>query len=239
MEGQLLAHGGEFPFTPVPCLVTTAPPFGFCPSHPFPTPQPTLHYFYNDINNHGLLHSGQYRMQRSKFFPLFLMFPCADADKFSQSWEKTFCLENIFFPKKKSLSTITSVFPHKKAHKTKSFISLYQKFVIVSTKASHTQRKDVRMTHLLWKMELHIQYAPVKLRPHIYVPKEPGGFHAQEAAGFYQEEGESYYQVLGRGAVHTTSPFPGQNHRNKELVQPRYTCGLILCGAHYIFKCHR
>ncbi len=23
------------------------------------------------------------------------------------------------------------------------------------------------MTHLLWKMELHIKYAPVKLRPHI------------------------------------------------------------------------
>jgi hypothetical protein len=44
MEGQLLAHSDEFPSTLVPCLVTTAQPFGFFPFHPFPTPQPTLHY---------------------------------------------------------------------------------------------------------------------------------------------------------------------------------------------------
>jgi hypothetical protein len=38
LEGQFLAHGGEFPSTLVPCLVGTAPPFDSCPFHPFPTP---------------------------------------------------------------------------------------------------------------------------------------------------------------------------------------------------------
>ncbi len=37
LEGQSLAHGGKFPSAPVPCLVATAPPFSFCPFHPFPT----------------------------------------------------------------------------------------------------------------------------------------------------------------------------------------------------------
>jgi hypothetical protein len=45
LEGQFLACGDESPSTLVSCLVTTAPPFGFCPFHPFPTPQPTLHYW--------------------------------------------------------------------------------------------------------------------------------------------------------------------------------------------------
>ncbi len=61
MEGQFLAHGGEFPSSLVPFLVTTAPPFDSCPFHPFPTPQPTLHYLqqHDNINNHGLLCLGQ------------------------------------------------------------------------------------------------------------------------------------------------------------------------------------
>ncbi len=37
LEGQCLAHGGESPSTPVPCLLATTPPFDsypFTPSHP-------------------------------------------------------------------------------------------------------------------------------------------------------------------------------------------------------------
>ncbi len=41
------------------------------------------------------------------------------------------------------------------------------------------------------------EYRPVKLRPHVYVPKEPGELHAQEAKGCHQEGGETH-QVLAR-----------------------------------------
>jgi hypothetical protein len=44
LEGQLLARGDEFPSTLFPSLVTTAPPLGFYPFHPFLIPQFTLHY---------------------------------------------------------------------------------------------------------------------------------------------------------------------------------------------------
>ncbi len=43
LDGQLSARGDKFPSSLVPCLVTTAPPFGF---HPFLTPQFTLHYLH-------------------------------------------------------------------------------------------------------------------------------------------------------------------------------------------------
>ncbi len=38
----------------------------------------------------------------------------------------------------------------------------------------------------------------MKLRPHVYVPDEPGEFHAEEAAGCHHKGGESH-QVLARG----------------------------------------
>ncbi len=44
LGGLALTRCDEFPSTPVPCLVTTVPPFSFHPFHLFSTPQPTLHY---------------------------------------------------------------------------------------------------------------------------------------------------------------------------------------------------
>jgi hypothetical protein len=52
--------------------------------------------------------------------------------------------------------------------------------VNISPKASHTHRRNLRMLQLLWKMQLQIQYTPVELRPHEYVPEEPAKFHAQD-----------------------------------------------------------
>jgi hypothetical protein len=50
-------------------------------------------------------------------------------------------------------------------------------------------------------MQLQIQYTPVKLRPHVCVPEEPGEFHAQKAAECHHEGGEPH-PVLARGAGH-------------------------------------
>ncbi len=60
-EGQLLARGDEFPSTLVPSLVTTFPPLGFNPFHPFFILQFTLQYLLvqSDIKNHSLFHLGQ------------------------------------------------------------------------------------------------------------------------------------------------------------------------------------
>ncbi len=58
---------------------------------------------------------------------------------------------------------------------------------------------------------------PVKLRPQVYLPEEPGEFQAQEAAGGHQEGGESR-EALARGAVRILGPFQGQNFINKEKV---------------------
>ncbi len=59
-------------------------------------------------------------------------------------------------------------------------------------------------------MQLQIQYTPVKLRPHVYVLKKPGKFHAQEAAECHQEGGEPH-QTLARGAVHIIGHFRDRN----------------------------
>ncbi len=61
----------------------------------------------------------------------------------------------------------------------------------------HTQ-KNLRTLGLLLKVQLQIEYIPVELRPHVYVPEEPAECHAQEAAGCYQDGGESW-QLLARG----------------------------------------
>ncbi len=66
-------------------------------------------------------------------------------------------------------------------------------------------------------MQSQIQYVGVELRQRITVPEELCGVHDQEAAGCFQEGGESH-QVLARGAVHTMSPFQGQNHISEETV---------------------
>jgi hypothetical protein len=47
-------------------------------------------------------------------------------------------------------------------------------------------------------MLLQIQYTPVILRLHVYVPEEPTEFDAHEAEGCHQEGGE-YHQVLAKG----------------------------------------
>ncbi len=59
LEGQLLARGGEFPSTLVPCLVTTAPPLVLAPFTPFPPLSPHSTIYKDEFNNHGLLHLGQ------------------------------------------------------------------------------------------------------------------------------------------------------------------------------------
>ncbi len=61
------------------------------------------------------------------------------------------------------------------------------KIVVMSTKASHTQRKNFRALQFLWTMQLHVQYTPVKMRPYVYASEESGEFQVQEAAGCYQE----------------------------------------------------
>ncbi len=86
------------------------------------------------------------------------------------------------------------------------------------------------MLWLLWKTQLQIQYTPVKLRPHVCVPEEPGEFHSQKAAECHQER--KPHQALGRGTGHIIDPFQGQNCMNKEKRKPIKTCGLILCDAH-------
>jgi hypothetical protein len=80
-------------------------------------------------------------------------------------------------------------------------------------------------------MQLQIQYIAAKLTPHVYVPEEPGEFHAHEAAGCHQEGGESHH-VLSKRALHITGPFQGQNCINQELCKSTYAFGVILCGAH-------
>jgi hypothetical protein len=71
LEGQLLAHGDEFPSTLAPSLVITAPTFILYPFHPFPTPQPTLHcyrttstitvfFVWDDKYNHKHEHQHQH-----------------------------------------------------------------------------------------------------------------------------------------------------------------------------------
>ncbi len=39
-------------------------------------------------------------------------------------------------------------------------------------------------------------------------------------------------------AVHTMGTFQDRNCMNKELVKYRYTCGLIVCGAHCSYLMH-
>ncbi len=55
------------------------------------------------------------------------------------------------------------------------------------------------------------------MRQRITVPEELCGVHDQEAAGCYHDGGESH-QGLAREAVHTMSPFQGQNHIKEEIV---------------------
>jgi hypothetical protein len=71
----------------------------------------------------------------------------------------------------------------------------------------HTQKKS---EDAATSMEDAITYSctAVQLRPHVYVPEEPGEYHAQEAEGYHQERGEPH-QVLAKGDVHTMSPFHG------------------------------
>ncbi len=53
----------------------------------------------------------------------------------------------------------------------------------------------------------------MKLRPHVFVPDEPGEFHGQEAAE-YHEEGGKPHQVLATGDGHIMGPFQGPNCKN-------------------------
>jgi hypothetical protein len=90
------------------------------------------------------------------------------------------------------------------------------------------------MLQLLWKMQLQIEYTPVKLKPHVHVPEEPGEFHPQEAAECHQEGGEPH-QVLATGVGHLMDPFQSKNCRNKDKLKTRNTCDLILCGVHCMY----
>jgi hypothetical protein len=58
------------------------------------------------------------------------------------------------------------------------FLPEDDEIVSISTKTSHTHRKNLRMLQLLWKMQLQIQYTPVELRPSVYVTEEPAEFYA-------------------------------------------------------------
>ncbi len=77
-------------------------------------------------------------------------------------------------------------------------------------------------------MQLHIHCTAVQLRPYVYIPEEPGKFHAQEATGCHQEKDEPH-QVLSKGDIHTMSPFHGQNHEIRATVNlDKHMCSLIL-----------
>jgi hypothetical protein len=58
LEGQLLTCGDEFPSTLVLSLVTTVPPLGFYPFHPFLTPQFTSHDLHRWHQQSGSSSSG-------------------------------------------------------------------------------------------------------------------------------------------------------------------------------------
>jgi hypothetical protein len=73
------------------------------------------------------------------------------------------------------------------------------------------------MLQFLWKMQLPLQYTPLKLRSHGCFPEEPGEFLAQEAAKGHQEGGGPH-QVLAR-EVGQMDPFQGQNCMNKEKLK--------------------
>jgi heme exporter protein D len=60
------------------------------------------------------------------------------------------------------------------------------------------RQENLSALHFSWRVRLRIHYSPVKLRPHVYVLKEPAEFHAKKAAGYHQEGGE-FHQVPARG----------------------------------------
>jgi hypothetical protein len=49
------------------------------------------------------------------------------------------------------------------------------------------------MLQLLWKMHLQIQYTPVLLGSHEYVPEEPAEIHPQELQDVITREGNPKY----------------------------------------------
>ncbi len=139
---------------------------------------------------------------------------------FHQPERKLFVWQAFLQERKKTLATWASIylfFLHKKSCLPRSFRLRRWKNCQHQHKGKHTPGKNLRMLQFLWKMQLHIHCTSVQLRPHVYVPEEPGWFHIQEAAAYHQE-GVEPHQVLAKEDVHTMSPFHGQNHRNKELV---------------------
>ncbi len=73
LGGPVSCLWGWIPIHLVPCLVATAPPFGFCPFHPFPTPQPTLHYFQRRHQQSYSSSSGTLMLILSKQYPTLWM----------------------------------------------------------------------------------------------------------------------------------------------------------------------
>ncbi len=83
---------------------------------------------------------------------------------FHHAKAKRLCLASFLSKKKKTLTRLqASYFSQKKAHHTKFVVSGWWKIVSISTKASHTHRKNFRslthMTGIGWELRprLHIE----------------------------------------------------------------------------------
>jgi hypothetical protein len=79
LESQLFARCDESPSTLVSGLVTTAPPLGFYPFHPFLTPQFTLHYLHRRYqqsrpSSFGTLQFNEYLNKKSKHYTMLTDF---------------------------------------------------------------------------------------------------------------------------------------------------------------------
>ncbi len=127
---------------------------------------------------------------------------------------KIFCLASFLVRKKHLLPLKRFFFFARKLAKQNVFALIWWK--IVSTQ--HAVKNSIHTSNF---------------RPHVHVPEEPDSIPKRLQAGCHPEGAESH-QVIARGLYTYWDLFRAKIvYENNELVQSKYACGHILCGAHY------